>query len=96
MAGDGSGMILQQAPGRDLARSAVSCNDNEPFAPPTHEAIIDETLDVFEDVSRLVFATITTEPDAGCQYWPVTPPERFEGPWNHTLRNPMLVISNTV
>ncbi|THG99485.1 hypothetical protein EW026_g2874 [Hermanssonia centrifuga] len=90
MAGDGSGMILQQAPGRDLARSAVSCNDNEPFAPPTHEAIIDETLDVFEDVSRLVFATITTEPDAGCQYWPVTPPERFEGPWNHTLRNPML------
>ncbi len=80
----------------DLERSAVSCNDNRPFAPPAPEAVIDEALDVFQEVSRLVFSVFTTEPDGGCQYWPVTPPERFEGPWNHTLRNPMLIVSNTV
>ena len=77
----------------DLQRSAVSCNDNRPFSPPSPEEVIDEALDVFHNVSRLVFATITTEPDAGCQYWPVTPPERFLGPWNHTLRNPILIAN---
>ncbi|KAF7790649.1 hypothetical protein EIP86_001605 [Pleurotus ostreatoroseus] len=81
---------------RDLERSAVSCNDNRPFTPPAPETVIDEALDVFQEVSRLVFSVFTTEPDGGCQYWPVTPPERFEGPWNHTLRNPILIVSNTV
>ncbi|EJF56709.1 hypothetical protein DICSQDRAFT_174660 [Dichomitus squalens LYAD-421 SS1] len=32
---------------------------------------------------------------SGCQYWPVTPPERYLGPWNKTLSNPILIISNT-
>ncbi|EMD36744.1 hypothetical protein CERSUDRAFT_114655 [Gelatoporia subvermispora B] len=79
----------------DLARSAVSCNDNEPFAPPDPEAVVDELLGVTKEVSRFAFAAVTAEPDAGCQYWPVTPPERFDGPWNHTLKNPILIVSNT-
>lgn len=80
----------------DLERSGASCNDGPPFTPPSVEDIVNENLYVFENVSRFVFSAITTEPDAGCQYWPVTPPERFVGPWNHTLSNPILVISNTV
>lgn len=81
---------------RDLERSAVSCNDNKPFKAPTPEEVIDEQLDVLQHVSRFSLAVVVAEPDAGCQYWPVTPPERFLGPWNHTLRNPMLIVSNTV
>ncbi|TCD60113.1 hypothetical protein EIP91_010701 [Steccherinum ochraceum] len=80
---------------RDLERSAVSCNDNPRFPPPSAEEVVDELLDVYQNVTRFVFSTVTTEPDAGCEYWPVTPPERFSGPWNHTLNNPILVLSNT-
>lgn len=87
---------FQLNPNADLARSAVSCNDNAPFEAPTAETVVDEWLDVYKEVSRAVFSVVTTEPDAGCQYWPVTPPERFQGPWNHTLRNPILIFSNTV
>lgn len=95
--GDGTAVLnaVIPRPG-DLARSAVSCNDNKPFKTPAPEVVVDELLDVFHNVSRLSFTVVTTEPDMGCQYWPVTPPERFQGPWNQTLRNPMLVLSNTV
>ncbi|KAI0372414.1 hypothetical protein BV20DRAFT_1050746 [Pilatotrama ljubarskyi] len=79
----------------DLERSAVSCNDNKPFPAPTPEEVIDEQLYVLEHVSQFGLAVVVSEPDAGCQFWPVTPPERFLGPWNHTLRNPILIISNT-
>ena len=95
--GDGSAILNSLFPPEsDLARSAVSCNDNHPFDAPDPDVVVDELLDVFNTVSKLVFSVVTSEPDAGCQNWPVTPPERFQGPWNHTLRNPILVLSNTV
>ena len=97
MYGDGSAVLNAVTPhAGDLARSAVSCNDNAPFKAPEPEVVVNELLGVFHNVSRLGFTVVTTEPDMGCQYWPVTPPERFQGPWNHTLRNPMLVLSNAV
>ncbi|KAI0701848.1 TAP-like protein-domain-containing protein [Cytidiella melzeri] len=97
MLGNGGHILdaLQQNPARDLQRSAVSCNDNAPFEMPPVEDIVDELLEVYHNVTRAVFSVVTTEPDAGCQNWPVSPPERFQGPWNHTLRNPILVFSNT-
>ncbi|OCH84673.1 hypothetical protein OBBRIDRAFT_763985 [Obba rivulosa] len=99
MQGNGTAILstLQIIPSYfyDLARSAVSCNDNKPFAPPSAEEVIDKLLNVERKVAPFAFAAVTTEPDAGCQFWPVQPPERFDGPWNHTLRNPILVVSNT-
>ncbi|KAI0772753.1 TAP-like protein-domain-containing protein [Trametes elegans] len=99
LAGNASALLDDLQSGtylRDLERSAVSCNDNKPFDPPTPEEIIDEQLDVLKTVSRFSLSMVVSEPDAGCQYWPVTPPERFLGPWNHTLSNVMLIISNTM
>ncbi|KAI0634190.1 TAP-like protein-domain-containing protein [Trametes polyzona] len=96
--GDGSAVLntLQDSQFlQDLERSAVSCNDNKPFDAPTPEEVIDEQLYVLQHVSRFGLAVVVSEPDAGCQFWPVTPPERFLGPWNHTLRNPILIVSNT-
>ena len=63
---------------------------------PSAEAIIDEWLDVYENVTRFAFSVVATEQDGGCHYWPARPPERFSGPWNRTLRNPMLVMSARV
>lgn len=83
--------------GHSLFSNAVSCNDNAPFAPPTAEELVDQGLADLKNVSRFAFVLAFAEAEtAGCQYWPVTPPERFQGPWNHTLRNPILVISNKV
>ncbi|GJJ14062.1 hypothetical protein Clacol_008319 [Clathrus columnatus] len=98
MKGNGSTLLSQTQSLRlrmDLARAAVSCNDNVPRKPaPTPEEIVDESLYTLKHVSRFSLSVVTTEPDAGCQYWPVTPPERFNGPWNHTLSYPILVHSN--
>lgn len=80
----------------DLERSAVSCNDQRPFAPPKPETIVDAGMEVLKHVSRFFWSVIIAEPDSGCQYWPVTPPERYLGPWNKTLNNSILIISNTV
>ncbi|KAF8579923.1 alpha/beta-hydrolase [Ramaria rubella] len=95
--GDGTALLnrIQGSFPADLERSAVSCNDNLPGSWPTNEEVIDESLDVLKTVSRFAMSVVTTEPDSGCQFWPVTPPERFEGPWNHTLKNPILIHSNT-
>lgn len=95
--GDGTALLNSIQYGvYDLERPAVSCNDNMPFKAPSAEEIIDEWLDVYENVTRFVFSTVITEPDSGCIYWPVTPPERFNGPWNHTLKNQILVMSSLV
>lgn len=79
----------------DMERRAVSCNDNNPFSPPSSETIVDTWLKNFQEITHFAFSFPINEPDAGCQYWPVTPPERYQGPWNKTLRNPILIISNT-
>lgn len=99
MSGNGTGLLdsLQQ-PGIpvDLERSAVTCNDVQPFAPPSEEEIVDEYLFDYVNVTRFIFGILTSEPDAGCQYWPFTPPERFNGPWDHALKNPILILSSEV
>lgn len=98
MKGDGGDMLRLTQSGmyRDVERHAVTCNDNIPSLPPTAEEEVDEWLDVYQKVSPLVFSSVTSEPDLGCEYWPVTPPERFIGPWNNSLSNTILVLSNTV
>ncbi|KLO10605.1 alpha/beta-hydrolase [Schizopora paradoxa] len=107
MAGDGTALynlLLPDyditAPDSDLARLAVSCLD----APrsktqaefPTPEMMTDVALEAIRDVSPHFGASMSWgEPDGGCQFWPVEGPERFIGPWNHTLSNKILIISNT-
>ena len=83
---------------RSTSRTATTCNDHTLLPPPTIEEIVDERLYVYEHVSKFAFAAANLEnDDFGCEYWNVTPPpEKFQGPWNHTLRNPILVVSNTV
>ena len=88
--------IQQSGSTVDLERSAVTCNDANPFLPPSIEELVDEYLFDYYNVSRFIFGILTSEPDAGCQYWPFTPPERFEGPWDHVLRNPILILSSEV
>ncbi|KAH8116069.1 hypothetical protein DFH11DRAFT_1258135 [Phellopilus nigrolimitatus] len=84
----------------DLARLAVTCLDSPPPASssefPTPEELSDIGLSTIREVSRHFGMSVSiSEPDGGCQFWPVKGPERFTGPWNHTLKNPILIVSNT-
>ncbi|KZO93920.1 hypothetical protein CALVIDRAFT_539573 [Calocera viscosa TUFC12733] len=101
MAGEGK-LLLQRSgpafPTRDMERQAVTCNDAVRFTPqtaPSHDEVLDELTDVLKTETKFAMSVVTAETDSGCQYWSVSPPERFSGPWNHTLRNPILVLSNT-
>lgn len=85
----------------DLARLAVTCIDSPPPDTkddfPTPEELADIGMETIANVSRRFGMSVSiSEPDGGCQFWPVRGPERFTGPWNHTLANPMLIVSNTV
>ena len=97
MAGNGTAILnaVNEKELVDLERSAVTCNDVRPFSGPTPETFIDAQLTAMA-ITRFALAVVTHEPDSGCEFWPVTPPERFLGPWNATLNNPILIISNTV
>ncbi|KAA1467695.1 alpha/beta-hydrolase [Dentipellis sp. KUC8613] len=99
MNGDGSAILNTPSYGingvGDLWRSGVSCNDQVKFPKPDPHDVVDEALYVMKHVSRFVMSIFTIEPDSGCEYWPVTPSERYAGPWNKTLRNPILIHSNT-
>lgn len=86
---------------QDLTRLAVTCLDSPPPDSlenyPTAEQLADQGLKTLQDGSiHFGLSTGITEPDGGCQYWPVKGPERFTGPWNATLKTPMLIVSNTV
>lgn len=88
---------------RDFERSAVSCNDQDArglhYYPPSDEEIVDELLYVSQTITKLGWGVLTSEADSGCQHWYPNvpePPERFTGPWDRTLVNTMLILSNTV
>jgi len=79
----------------DLERLAVICSDQPHIDVPLAEEFIESSLDLLRNVSGFAMSMLTTEPTQGCEYWPVEPRERFVGPWNSTLRNPILIVSNT-
>ncbi|KAJ7923407.1 hypothetical protein B0H13DRAFT_2316597 [Mycena leptocephala] len=105
MAGNGTllfNLLLRlRAPNFDLARLGVACIDSPPSKSradvPTAEVLAAEFIRTMREVSPHFGASVSvSEPDGGCQYWPVQGPERFTGPWNATLEWPMLVVSNTL
>lgn len=108
--GDGEYLYAQvvQAPdygSSDLQRSAVTCADVPPSHPynphtnPTARDLVAEMNYVLNEVSPHFGASLTvSEEDGGCHFWPYygDEVERFAGPWNHTLAQPMLIVSNVV
>ncbi|KDN49153.1 hypothetical protein RSAG8_02506, partial [Rhizoctonia solani AG-8 WAC10335] len=87
----------------NLARYAVTCIDSLPFNKsdpstfPTPEYLARRVVARVNDTSKYFGgSTGLTDIDGGCQFWPVDGVERYAGPWNRTLANPVMVISNSV
>ncbi|CAE6457424.1 unnamed protein product [Rhizoctonia solani] len=87
----------------NLARYAVTCIDSLPFNKsdpstfPTPEHLARRIVDRVNSTSKYFGgSTGLTDIDGGCQFWPVEGVERYAGPWNRTLANPVMVISSSV
>lgn len=59
--------------------------------------IVDEMLRISHKITKFSWRVMMSEADSSCQHWyrdiPESP-ERFTGPWDQTLKNPILVLSN--
>jgi hypothetical protein len=92
-------MLAHSALASDLENEAVTCADSSSAAstPPSPEEVTAEYTDIFANLSRwgLGHPTVAGPP---CERWSaqLAPPERFQGPWNAKLRNPVLIVSNEV
>lgn len=89
----------------DLSRSAVTCADSPPLdvsdprTNPSAEDLVEEGYYVLKNLSpRFGVSGSVSERDGGCQFWKYVggDVERYHGPWNKTLSNKILIISNTV
>ncbi|KAH7339007.1 hypothetical protein B0J17DRAFT_571793 [Rhizoctonia solani] len=87
----------------NLARYAVTCIDSLPFNKsdsstfPTPEQLARRIMTRVNSTSKYFGGSPgLTDIDGGCQFWPVDGVERYAGPWNRTLANPVMVISSSV
>ncbi|KAG9118313.1 hypothetical protein FRC07_007237 [Ceratobasidium sp. 392] len=85
----------------ELGRYAITCADALPFqgpsSYPTPESLARGIISRIKNVSHNFGGSPgTTDIDGGCQFWPVDSVERFAGPWNKTLANPIVIVSSTV
>lgn len=87
----------------DLPRFAVTCidslqfNKSDPSTFPTPESLARQIVARVNTTSKYFGAsTGLSDIDGGCQFWPVDGVERYTGPWNRTLANPVMIISCTV
>ncbi|EJD40817.1 hypothetical protein AURDEDRAFT_170010 [Auricularia subglabra TFB-10046 SS5] len=87
----------------DIARQLISCMDQHPYNSdhpetwPTAKDLTDAALYGLKHVSpRFALSVSLQEPDGGCQFLARVVnqiPERFSGPFNHTLLNPILIAN---
>ncbi|KDQ17321.1 hypothetical protein BOTBODRAFT_30137 [Botryobasidium botryosum FD-172 SS1] len=80
-------------PAPSYAFQAITCADAIDSENATTKDVFDEIVRVSRVISPLFGPSFG---DAGfyCHRWGARAVERFTGPWNHTLSNPILVIGN--
>lgn len=77
----------------DYAITAITCADAEDSGNTT-------TKDVFNEIifaalnSSMMFGPMWGDAGFYCHHWPARAVERYAGPWNATLKNPIIVIGN--
>lgn len=111
ISGNGTALydILLAMGAGDMVRSAVTCADNVPYSRvdrsnwPTPEGMVDLAIHALTKYSRRWgLASIPSEPDGGCEFWPInklediadgTAAERFAGPWNVSSSCQIIVVA---
>ncbi|CAE6451037.1 unnamed protein product [Rhizoctonia solani] len=86
----------QTLPAYNYNYEAIGCSDAVDGGNITTRDVFDFIVQVTHNVSHM-FGPVGM-PRIGrpfCHHWPVRAVERYAGPWNKTLSNPILVIGNT-
>ncbi|KAG8744376.1 hypothetical protein FRC10_010263 [Ceratobasidium sp. 414] len=73
---------------------AITCADAVDAGNTTTQMVFDEMVRVTRDVSQM-FGPSWGIAGFYCHHWPVRAVERFTGPWNNKLSNPILVIGKS-
>ncbi|KAG9124179.1 hypothetical protein FRC07_012564 [Ceratobasidium sp. 392] len=77
----------------DYAIQAITCADAVDPGDVTTQMVFDYLVKVTREVSPM-FGPRWGIAGFYCHHWPVRAVERFTGPWNNKLSNPILVIGN--
>ncbi|KAG8698244.1 hypothetical protein FRC09_007334 [Ceratobasidium sp. 395] len=90
--------VRQTTPGNpdpppDYAFQAITCADAVDPGDVTTKMVFDELVRVAREVSPM-FGPRGGIAGFYCHHWPVRAVERYTGPWNSKLSNPVLVIGN--
>ncbi|KAF8913421.1 hypothetical protein CPB85DRAFT_1434058 [Mucidula mucida] len=80
-------------PSESLSLEAITCGDSVDRGDTTSRMVLDELEATAREVSGLFGARFLQYHI--CHMWPVRAKERFQGPFNQKLANPILVIGNT-
>lgn len=84
------------SPRTSAAIYAVTCVDTPPFPEDlTLDEALEDVLHEIELSQRLTSRHFSALDIDLCQHWTTRAVERFTGPFNHTLKNEILVIGNT-
>ncbi|KDN44350.1 hypothetical protein RSAG8_05614, partial [Rhizoctonia solani AG-8 WAC10335] len=78
------------------AYEAINCADAQDAGNTTTKDVFDLVVKVTHHVSHMFGPTSTKLAGNYCHRWPVRAVERYTGPWNKKLSNPILVINNEV
>ncbi|CAE6465220.1 unnamed protein product [Rhizoctonia solani] len=80
-------------PAPDYAFQGVTCADAVDAGNVTTKDVFDFLVKVTREVSQM-FGPMWGDGGLYCHRWPVRAVERYTGPWNKKLANPILVIGN--
>ncbi|KAG9106063.1 hypothetical protein FRC07_008976 [Ceratobasidium sp. 392] len=80
-------------PAPDYAFQAVTCADAVDPGNVTTQMVFEELVRATREVSPM-FGPMWGDAGLYCHRWPARAVERYTGPWNKTLSNPILVIGN--
>ncbi|KAJ3233954.1 hypothetical protein HDU81_001839 [Chytriomyces hyalinus] len=71
----------------------VTCLDTD-----GNDVGLEEWNNAAEDIDKVspLFGKMSLWGYLPCRYWKVKPTERYTGPWNHTLKNKILLIGNSL
>lgn len=77
----------------DYALQAITCADAVDAGNTTTADVFGEILEASLN-SSMMFGPLFGRGGFWCHVWPARGVERYSGPWNHTLKNPIIVIGN--
>ncbi|KAH9851186.1 alpha/beta-hydrolase [Lenzites betulinus] len=87
--------LNEQNQTRSYTSVAILCGDSVDQRGTHMSEVFEEIISSSHNVSKM-FSSAWPASFYACPFWPVRAVERYQGPFNKTLANPIMVVSNTL